>query len=108
MPPMEPDKRDFKPLITFLIILILFEIVIVWYMIRQFRENYLSGPEALAVALEDAGLAESDADDPDIDLRHKQGRAWYEISFEAEEGDASYFYEVDAETGEILSSSRED
>ena len=97
---MEFVKNNYKTLVSFLIILILFEIVIVWYMLQQFRENYLSGPEALTYALADAGRGEADVRDADIDLKHKDGRAWYAVEFEAD--GVEYSYEVDAETGEIL------
>ncbi len=98
---MEFVKKNFKPLVTFLIILILLELALVWYMIAQFRENYLSGPEAFAAALADAGLAEAEVGDADIDLRHKSGRAWYAVKFE--HGGTDYTYEIDAETGAVLS-----
>ena len=99
----ESKKRGVKLLITFLILLILFEVVLVWYMLQQFHENYLGGEEAMAAALADAGTA---AAERDIRLRTKDGRAWYEIAFTGTDG-ASYAYEVDAETGAILSSARE-
>ena len=75
MQPEEAKKRSLKNLVTFLIILVLFEIVIVWYMIQQFHENYLSGAEALAVTLDDLGLSEDAVRNTDIALRHKDGRA---------------------------------
>lgn len=94
-------KRNYKTVVGALIILILIEAVITWYLIQQFRENYLSGEEALAIALEDAGLSRNDARDTDVDLETRQGKAWYEI--EIETSDAVHEYRIDAETGEILS-----
>lgn len=102
---MEYVRKNYKTLVTFLILLILLELVAVWYMIRQFRENYLSGPEALAVALTDAGFGEAEVRDADVDLKHKSGSAWYKIEFER--GDTEYVYEIDAETGAILSARAE-
>lgn len=101
---MEYLKQNYKAIVTFLIILILLEVVVVWYMLQQFRENYLSGPEALSCALADAGYAESEVRGTDIDLRHKSGKAWYEVEFESD--GVEYRYEIDAETGEILSAQR--
>ena len=99
---MEQERNNLKPLISFLIILVLLEITVVWYMIQQFRENYLSGEEALEIALADAGLAEKPK--ADIDLKNKDGKAWYRITFDG--GGGEYVYEVDAETGEILSAQK--
>ena len=94
-------KRNYKTVVGALIILILIEAVIAWYLIEQFRENYLSGEAALTIALEDAGLSRKDAWDTDVDLETERGRAWYEI--EIETSDAVHEYRIDAETGEILS-----
>lgn len=98
---MEWLKRNYKTVVGGLIILILIEAVIAWYLIDQFRENYLSGEEALVTALEDLGIDRNDARDTDIDLETERGRAWYEIRIET--SDAVHEYRIDAETGEILS-----
>lgn len=98
---MEWLKRNGKAVIGALVILILLEAVVAWYLIGQFRENYLSGEEALAVALADAGLSRDDVDAPDIALKTKKGEAWYEIAFGAD--GARTLYRVNAETGEIVS-----
>lgn len=98
---MEWLKRNSKVVIGALVILILMEAVVAWYLIGQFRENYLSGEEALAVALADAGLAREDVDAPDIALKTSRGEAWYEIAFGADGARALYL--VNAETGEIVS-----
>ena len=100
---MELTRDSLKPLVTFLIILILFEVVIVWYLIQQFHENYLSGDDALGFALADANLSEDAVDGIDIKLKHKSGEAWYNIEFDAGDPAVSYSYQVNAETGEILS-----
>ena len=96
-------KKNYKTVTGALVILILIEAVIAWYLIEQFRANYLSGDEALTIALEDAGVPREDARRTDIDLETEQGRAWYEI--EIETSDAVHEYRVDAESGEILSAS---
>lgn len=98
---MEWLKRHYKTVTGALLILILIEGVVAWYLVEQFRQNYLSGEEALAIALEDAGLKREEVRKPDIDLETDHGRAWYEI--ELETGGVVHEYRVDAETGEILS-----
>ena len=70
-------------------------------LIDRFRENYLSGSEALAIAMEHAGEAPDSAPEASIRLRTRHGSAWYDISWESV--DAVHQYMVDAETGEILS-----
>ena len=101
---MEWLKRNAKTVIGILIILILTEAVLAWYLIGQFRENYLSGDEALAIALEDAGYARDDVRKIDIDLETEKGTAWYEVEFELSEPPGTEFeYRIDAETGAILS-----
>ncbi|MCR5826144.1 MAG: PepSY domain-containing protein [Oscillospiraceae bacterium] len=97
---MEWLKKNYKVVTGALVILILIEIVVAWYLIEQFRQNYLSGEEALGIALSDAGLSQEDAADTDIDLETKAGKAWYEIEFETAQRD--YHYRIDAETGEVL------
>lgn len=94
-------KKNYKTVTGALIILILIEAVVAWYMIEQFRQNYLSGDEALEIALADAGVLRDEARKTGIDLKTKQGRAWYEVRIETEGG--SYAYRIDAETGEVLS-----
>ena len=98
---MEWLKRNYKTVTGTLVILILIEIVLAWYLIDRFRENYLSGSEALAIAMEHAGEAPDSAPEASIRLRTRHGSAWYDISWESV--DAVHQYMVDAETGEILS-----
>ena len=98
---MEWLKRNYKTVISALIILILLEAVVAWYLIDQFRENSLSGEEALAIAFEDIGIDPNDARNTGIRLKTEEGKAWYEI--EIDTSDAVHKYRIDAETGEILS-----
>lgn len=99
---MEWLKRNAKTVIGALVILILVESVLAWYLIQQFRENYLRGDDALQIALEDANVPRDAARNVDIDLKTKRGAAWYEITFEESSGTA-YRCSVDAETGAVLS-----
>ena len=97
---MEWLKKNYKTVTGTLIILILIEVVIAWYLIEQFRQNYLSGEEALTIALTDAGIARADAKKTNIDLETKAGSAWYEI--EIETGGGTLRYRIDAESGAVL------
>ena len=99
---MEWLRRNAKTVIGALVILILVESVLAWYLIQQFRDNYLRGDDALQIALEDAGVSRDAAQHVDIDLKTKSGTAWYEITFEGSSG-ATYRCSVDAETGAVLS-----
>ncbi|MBO7667831.1 MAG: PepSY domain-containing protein [Firmicutes bacterium] len=102
---MEWLKRNAKAVIGSLIILILIEAVVSWYLIDQFRENYLSADEAINIALADAGRSEEDVEKLDVALKTKKGQAWYVVEFtEASPPGRTLEYRVDAATGEILDS----
>lgn len=93
-------RRNAKTVVGALIILILIECAIAYYLVQQFHENYLSGGEAAAIALADACLERKEAEGLSVKLAHKGGRAWYEVAFMA--GGAEFAYRIDAESGEIL------
>lgn len=98
---MEWFKRNAKFIIRVLIILILVECALAWYVLQQFRERYLSRDEAAAVALADARMEREETADLTVKLDQEDGFAWYEVVFTA--GGASFTYRIDAESGEILS-----
>ena len=105
---MQFIRKNYKLIITFLIVLILSELAVTYYLIERFRETYLDKTEALTVALSDSGLRETDVRDTEIEFRHKDGRAWYEVEFEQTAPPCfDYEYSIDAETGEILFSQTE-
>lgn len=105
---MQFIRKNYKLIITGLIVLILMELAVSYYLIQKFRENYLSKTEVLTVALDRAGLRETDIRDAEIEFKHKDGRAWYEVEFEqAVPLCLDYTYSIDAETGEILFSQTE-
>ena len=105
---MQFIRKNYKLIITFLIVLILSELAVSYYLIQKFHETYLSKDEALTVALSKAGLQETDVRDTEIEFRHKDGRAWYEVEFEQTAPPClEYTYSIDAETGEILFSQTE-
>ena len=105
---MQFIRKNYKIIITFLIVLILTELAVSYYLIERFRETYLSKTEVLTVALDRAGLRESDVRDTEIEFKHRDGRAWYEVEFEQTAPPCfDYEYSIDAETGEILFSQTE-
>lgn len=104
---MQFIRKNYKLIITFLIVLILAELAVTYYLTERFRETYLSKTEALTVALDCAGLHETDVRDTEIEFRHRDGQAWYEVEFEqAAPPCLEYTYSIDAETGEILFSQK--
>lgn len=62
--------------------------------------EYITREEAKAIALKDAGLAEADVRDLEVDLDLDDGPAHYDVDFE--KGEKDYDYDIDAVTGEIL------
>ena len=98
-------RKHYKKVLGTLIILVLMELAVVYYLVNQFHEMYIRGPEALEAALADAGVSAEDVADSSVKLGHKSGKAWYNIRFEAD--GTVYVYQVDAENGEILSSGTE-
>lgn len=61
--------------------------------------------EALAAALEDAGLSENDMERSRVELDYDDGSLTYDVEFYV--GDEEYDYEIDAKSGKILSADRE-
>lgn len=67
----------------------------------------ISETEAQAIALEDAGLVEGDVSFTKTKLDRDDGRSQYDIEFIASADNTKYDYEIDAESGAILSVDRE-
>ena len=65
-------------------------------------ENYIGEAGAKEKALAEAGLSESDISHLSVKFDHEHGRAEYEVEFYS--GRTEYNYEIDAATGEIISS----
>lgn len=63
-------------------------------------DEYISGDEAKAIALEHAGLAEADVEFVRIRLDYDDRRAEYDVEFFR--GNEEYDYEIDAVSGEIV------
>ena len=98
-------RKNYKPIIACLILLIGMELAVSYFLVTRFRERYLSGQEALAYALEEAGVSADDAVNAQYKLAHKKGKAWYKVRFE--ENGTVYVYEIDAENGDVISSGTE-
>lgn len=64
----------------------------------------ITAKDAKKVALEHAGLSEDAVSDVDIDLERDNGKLIYEVDFNS--GDTEYDYDIDAETGEVISASK--
>ena len=65
----------------------------------------LTKEEAISIALKDADLTESQVTQLKVELDYDQGRAEYEVDFLFDRWE--YDYEIDAETGKILSSDKD-
>ena len=67
--------------------------------------DYISGDEAKAIALKNAGVAESDAVFLKVKLDWDDGRPGYDVEFYS--GNVEYDYEIHAVTGAILENDRD-
>lgn len=67
----------------------------------------ISETEAQNIALEDAGLTQNDVSFTKTKLDRDDGRSQYDIEFIASDDNTKYDYEIDAESGAILSVDRE-
>lgn len=67
----------------------------------------ISETEAQNIALEDAGLNQNDVSFTKTKLDRDDGRSQYDIEFIASADNTKYDYEIDAESGAILSVDRE-
>lgn len=61
--------------------------------------------QAVRIALVDAGVKEKDATIDPVDLDAENGVQYYDVKFRA--GNIEYEYDIDAQTGEILSSDKD-
>lgn len=95
---MEIIRKNYKLIIGTLIILILTEMAVVYYLITQFHERYIGRDEAVSRFLAEESLAEEDVTDIKVKLRHKKGDAWYEIEYNKD--DIVYKTTVEAEKEE--------
>lgn len=69
-------------------------------------DEMLRGDDALAIALTDAGLAETDLTDYEIELDEDKGTIKYDIELKVQERETDY--KIDARTGHILEQGLDD
>ena len=67
--------------------------------------DLITADQAKKIALEDAGVKESEIRDLDMELDKETGTLHYDVDFEV--GNKDYDYEIDAKTGKILKSEKE-
>lgn len=64
----------------------------------------ITAKDAKDAALRHAGLDENQATDIDVDLDRDNGKLIYEVDFNS--GNTEYDYDIDAETGEVISADK--
>ena len=67
--------------------------------------DFATQEEALAIALQHAGVSEQDIFKVEIKLENEHGRDEYDIEFHA--AGREYSYDIDAQSGEIINSESE-
>lgn len=75
------------------------------YLQKLQEEAEYTKEEALAIALEDAGIDEKDVKRSRVELDYDHGELTYDVEFYTESEE--YDYEIDAKSGKILSADRE-
>ncbi len=69
------------------------------------QSDYIGEAEAKRIALEHAGIKESDARKLEAELDREHGRVVYDVSFDS--GSYEYDYEIDAVTGTVIKADKE-
>lgn len=64
----------------------------------------ITAKDARDAALKHAGLTEAQVSDVDVDLDRDNGKLIYEVDFNS--GNTEYDYDIDAETGEVISADK--
>lgn len=64
----------------------------------------ITANDAKEAALKHAGLDETQVSDVDVDLDRDNGKLIYEVDFNS--GNTEYDYDIDAETGEVISADK--
>ncbi len=64
----------------------------------------ITANDAIDAALKHAGLSKSQVTDIDVDLDRDNGKLIYEVDFNS--GNTEYDYDIDAETGEVISADK--
>ncbi len=64
----------------------------------------ITAKDAKEAALRHAGLQESQVSDVDVDLDRDNGKLIYEVDFNS--GNTEYDYDINAETGEVISADK--
>lgn len=99
-------KKRHGKLVFFAVLLILILVLSLHIYMDRHREDWLTRDDALGMAMKDAGVKDGLAYDVSIRLSTEDGEITYYISFTNHI--AQFFYEIDAQTGEILSKDRID
>lgn len=71
----------------------------------NFQTTAITRERALEIALEKAGVAQTDIRDLEIELDYERGAKVWEVDFD--HGNLEYSYDVDAETGAVTKVQRE-
>lgn len=91
--------KNRKTICGFLIILILFEFLIVFIMIQNYKENYLSQEDAISAVMNEMNITKDQVTNLESEFDTNDGTAWFEITFI--HNNITYNYKVDAESGAV-------
>lgn len=95
-------NKTVKTVITVVIVLLLIGACIGGFFIWRHNTAYIGKKAAISIALDDIGVNGSQIKKAEADFEKNAYSAWYEVEIKTHGMD--YDYDIDARTGEILSS----
>lgn len=96
-------NKTLKTVLIIVLALVLIGLCIGGYFIWRHTTTYIGKDEALSIAMQDAGISANQIKEADADFEKTAYAAWYDVDIDTRDG-MEHEYDIDAKTGEILSS----
>ena len=96
-------NKTLKTVLIIFLVLVIIGLAIGGYFIWRHTTTYIGKDAALSIAVQDAGISANQIKEADADFEKSAYAAWYDVDIDTRDG-MDYEYDIDAKTGEILSS----
>lgn len=96
-------NKTLKKILIVALIIVIIGLCIGGYFIYRHATSYIGAKAAVAIAVADAGIDQTQIEDADAEFEKNASSAWYDVDIDTH--GTEYDYTVDAVTGEILHSS---